>query len=149
MLKYFDETRRFGFARLPDGRDAHVSSHVLAPHGGTLPRGTILLARVIERRQGPAVAEILAVDTWTAIPERPQQPLGPVVRRLAVLKAITTGGFAFAGLDDGGGDVFISRRTTERAELYSVPIGSPLELRVAKTPEGLVAVSVKVPPTID
>ena len=161
-VKWFNASKGFGFVELADGSgDAflHVAKLQSVGHESVEP-GTKLSVQIGQGQKGRQVEAVLLVDTSTApAPRQSSQPAprAPSERERsrpdpsAALDLEGTikwynadKGFGFAGCDDGEKDVFVHASVLERAGLRGLDEGQKVVMKIAKTPKGREAISIKL-----
>src|SRR5262249_53903389 len=146
----------FGFVELADGSgDAflHIGVVQAAGHDDLAPETKlrIQVGQGPKGRQVISIVEIRPSDTVGFRPGRTASPRNSSVDPTASVSLEGTvkwfrseKGFGFVVADDGGKDVFIHVSILERARMSSVSEGQRVSMRVASTPKGREAVSVKL-----
>jgi cold shock protein len=161
-VKWFDATRGFGFL-VPDdgGGDILVHFSVLREHGRRmLPEGARVSCEVMQGARGLQALRILSFDLSSATgvdfdARRPQRndrgdpgvlaadagPLEPVVVKwFNRLK-----GYGFLNRIDDAADIFVHMETLRRAGINDIMPADPLQARIAKGNNGLLAIEVSLP----
>jgi cold shock protein len=156
-VKWFNPNKRFGFVELSDGSgDAFLHASVLARLGvSAVQPGETLELRVAPGERGPVVAEILAVDSSTAVAltgARRSSPSptdlsvsGPSVQETGTVKWFNAAkGFGFIIRDGGGKDVFVHVSALQRAGIVRLAEGQRVEMDVVEGRKGPEAGSIRL-----
>ena len=156
VVKWFSPEKGFGFVELSDGSgDAFLHGSVLAQSGiNAVQPGETLELRVGPGHKGPHVAEVLSVDSSTAVPMASRRSsaqattlTGPSVEETGTVKWFNAAkGYGFISLN-GGKDVFVHISALERSGLTALSEGATRRHRCCGGPEG--SASGEGPPDID
>ena len=154
VVKWFSSEKGFGFVQLSDGSgDAFLHGSVLAQSGiDAVQPGETLEVRVGPGHKGPHVAEVLSVDTSTAVPMASRRPSaqattsnGPSVEETGTVKWFSSEkGYGFITRSRGGDDVFVHISALERSGLAGLSEGDRVIIDVAEGRKGLEAARVRL-----
>ena len=129
-VKRFNAEKGFGFVALADGSpDAFL--HVTKLSGNSVLPGTRLRVRVGSSPRGAEVTEVLSIEA------------APQVQG-AVKWFDAAKGFGFITPDDGGKDIFISRRIIKQAGLSDLNEGQRVEVEIAAATKGPEAHTIRI-----
>ena len=157
VVKWFKPERGFGFVSLADGSgDAFLHASVLQRGGlGPVQPGETLEVRVSPGQKGPQVAEVLNVDSSTAIAMPARRP-GPGTGERPMLEPgdpeagwvkwfNPERGFGFVVRESGGRDAFIHASVLERSGIAELVEGQRVVIEVAEGRKGPEAVRIRLP----
>jgi CspA family cold shock protein len=172
-VKWFNPEKGFGFVEMADGSgDAflHVRAVEAAGHSEMQP-GTRLTVRTAQGQKGPQVTEILEVDTSTAEPARPRDPMRrpprgpfeggarpgggmgggprfagpPSEEQEGTVKWYNPAkGFGFIAVGDGGKDVFVHRSALMRAGIADLQEGQRVVVQTVEGQKGREVASISL-----
>ena len=155
-VKWFSPSKRYGFVAASDGSgDVFLHVSTLAGIGiTTLQPGETLEFRVTPGKRGPQVAEIVSVDSSTAVPLRPRrsfgaqpdrQPLEASLPEMGTVKWYNAvKGFGFIIRDGGGKDIFVHASALQQAGLTRLNEGQRVFVGVVEGRKGPEAASIEV-----
>jgi CspA family cold shock protein len=155
-VKWYSPEKRYGFVELSDGSgDVFLHATALAGIGiGGLQPGETLQFRAAPGQRGPQVAEIISVDSSTAIPPRrprnsrpllDQQPPEASVQEMGTVKWYNAAkGFGFIAMDGSGKDVFVHVSVLARAGITRLSEGQRVFIEVGEGRKGPEAASIQV-----
>jgi len=154
VVKWFSPEKGFGFVALSDGSgDAFLHGSVLAQQGiGAVQPGDTLEVRVGPGHQGPHVAEVLSLDSSTAVPSASRQRSSPQAATSNGSSVEMTGtvkwfnadrGYGFITPNGGGEDVFVHVSVLERSGIEGLSEGQTVGLDVVEGRKGVEAARVR------
>ena len=144
-LKWFDAVKGYGFI-IPDDGSGDILLHysVLRDVGQrSLPEGTRIACKVVERTKGKQATEVLEIDTSSAVPaasdsERSAHLIEPEGDFISVtVKWFNRAkGYGFVTRGEGTQDIFVHAETLRHFGLINLQPGQPLEVRVGTCSKG-------------
>ena len=156
-VKWFNPAKRFGFIELSDGSgDAFLHATVLSRFGiSTVQPGETLELRVAEGERGPVVAEVITVDSSTAVavgrprtgfppPSDLADPEASVHENGTVKWYNATKGFGFIARDGGGKDIFVHASALQRAGIATLSEGQRVVVGIVEGGKGPEAGSIRL-----
>jgi len=154
VVKWFSPEKGFGFVELSDGSgDAFLHGSVLAQSGiNAVQPGETLELRVGPGHKGPHVAEVLSVDSSTAVPMASRRSsaqattlTGPSVEETGTVKWFKAErGYGFIAPNGGGKDVFVHVSALERSGIQRLSEGQTVVVDVVEGRKGPEAARVRL-----
>lgn len=157
-LKWFDQTRGFGFmvCNEADVGDIMVHFSVLLPHGRrSLPEGARLECHAVARDRGLQATEVFAIDLTNAVQSPERRPAGDRVDPAALagtagpFEAVTVKwfnrlkGYGFLVRERDAVDIFVHMETLRKAGVIDVDTDLRLRARIVDGRKGPLAVEVE------
>jgi CspA family cold shock protein len=158
VVKWFNPEKGFGFVELSDGSgDAFLHGSVLAQSGiNAVQPDETLEVRVGPGHKGPHIAEIISVDSSTAVPATPRRSnfgattsngssADTAVEETGTVKWFNAERrYGFIARDGGDEDVFVHVSALETSGLTGLAEGQPVIVDVVKGRKGLEATRVRL-----
>lgn len=155
-VKWYNPEKGFGFVQLADGSgDAFLHASVLERSGtSTVLPGATLELRAAPGQKGLQVAEVISVDSSTALQEPPRRPrperpayssAEPGPEEFGTVKFFAAEkGFGFINRDNGGKDVFVHASALTRSGIPTLVEGQRVAVEIAESHKGPEAVSLRL-----
>ena len=156
-VKWYNPDKRYGFVELSDGSgDVFLHATALAGIGiCALQPGETLQFRAAPGQRGPQVAEVISVDSSTAVPPRPTRksfrspsdryPSEASVHEMGTVKWYNaTRGFGFIVMDGSGKEIFVHASVLNRAGITGLSEGQRVFVGVAEGRKGPEAASIQL-----
>lgn len=144
-LKWFDAVKGYGFIIPDDGSDDILLHYSVLRDVGqrSLPEGTRVHCKVVNRSKGKQATEIMEIDTSNAAPAadtagRSMQLVEPEGEFISVtVKWFNRAkGYGFVTRGEGTQDIFVHAETLRHFGLINLQPGQPLEIRMGTCSKG-------------